>query len=126
MDVVEEIRSVLERKAAALVARRADLLSALIHDSFVYVNAGGRRFDKPDYVDAFCTSGRILFLAQCVLELDVRRVDAVATATMTIHDELRIEERAVAGRYRSLCVFLRSPDGWRWLAGQTAAVTEAG
>ena len=126
MDVVEEIRFVLEGKATALVARRADLLSALLHDDFVYVNAGGRRFDKPGYVDTFCTSGRILFLAQRISELEVRRVDAVATATMTIRDELSIEGRAVAGRYRCLCVFLRAPDGWRWLAGQTAAVAEAG
>ena len=126
MDVVEEIRFVLEGKAAALVARQADLLWALINDDFVYVNAGGRRFDKPGYVDAFCTSGRILFLAQRISELEVRRVDAVATATMTIHDELSIEGRAVAGRYRSLCVFLRCSDGWRWLAGQTAAASETG
>jgi len=126
MDVVTEIRSVLEGKAGALVARRADLLSALIHDDFAYVNAGGRRSDKPGYVDAFCTSGRILFLAQHFSELEARQVDNVAIATMTIHDELSIEGRSVTGHYRSLSVFLRSPDGWRWLAGQTAAVAQTG
>ena len=101
-------------------------MSGTTNAPFVYVNAGARRFDKPGYVDAFCTSGRILFLVQRVSELEVRRVDAVATTTMTILDELSIDGRAVAGRHRSLCVFLRSSDGWRWLTSQTAAVAEAG
>jgi len=124
MDVVTEIRSVLQDKAAALVNRRAELLSDLIHDAFIYINAGGQRFDKPGYVDAFCTSRRIVSLAQSFLELEVRQVDTVATATMTICDELRIDGQTVAGHYRSLCVFLLSQHGWRWLAGQTSAAGE--
>ena len=48
----------LERKAAALVARDAAALAAVIHDDFLYVNAAGRHYDKPAHFEAFRTTGR--------------------------------------------------------------------
>lgn len=116
------IRSVLEAKAAALIARDAAALAALIDDGFIYVNAAGRQFDKPAYINVFCTSGRIVFTAQEMANLAVRLIDGVAVATFDIADQFTIEGRAVTGHYRSSGVFRRSSPGWQWAAGQTTAI----
>ena len=125
MTLAEEIGLVLEAKASALVARKSDELAALIHSDFVYVNANGRSFSKTDYIDAYCTAGRIVFIEQRLSNLEVKRINDFAIATVSIDDELRIGERAVSGRYKSLCVFSRSAARWQWTAGQTMSVGAA-
>jgi len=119
MTALNEIRLLLEAKARALVARKAEDLDALIHRDFVYVNAGGRTFGKAGYIDAYCTSGRVVFTRQRFADLDVRLVDGIAVATLLIDDELRIGGRVALGRYRSLCVFGHASGRWLWIAGQT-------
>ncbi|MDN3563138.1 nuclear transport factor 2 family protein [Paeniroseomonas aquatica] len=112
----------LEAKAEALVARQASHLDVLIHDDFVYLNAGGRSFDKAGYIEAYCTSGRVVFTQQRIANLTVKSIDSFAVATLSINDELRVDGRAVSGRYHSLCVFSQSSGRWLWAAGQTMAV----
>ena len=119
MATADEIRIVLEAKAEALVSRRASHLDALIHDDFVYVNAGGRTFDKSSYIEAYCTSGRVVFIQQQISNLTVKPIDGFALATFSINDELRIGGRAVSGRYHSLSVFSQPAGRWLWTAGQT-------
>ena len=112
----------LEAKAEALVARQAGDLDALIHDDFVYVNAGGRTFDKAGYIEVYCTSGRVVFTQQRIANLTVKPIDSFAVATLSIDDEFRIDGRLVNGRYHSLCVFSQSSGRWLWTAGQTMAI----
>jgi hypothetical protein len=119
MAATDEIRHLLEAKAEALVARRADDLGALIHGDFVYVNAAARRFDKAGYIETYCASGRISFVQQRFGDLAVQRIDDFAVATLSIQDEFRMGERRISGRYRSLSVFARSSGRWLWAAGQT-------
>ena len=125
MTAVDEIRLLLEAKARALVARRAGELDALIHSDFIYVNAGGRTFDKAGYIETYCTSGRVVFTQQRFANLVVRLVDDFAVATLLIDDELKIDGRMATGRYQSLCVFSHSHGHWLWAAGQTMAAGAA-
>ena len=122
MTTLDEIRVVLEAKAEALIGRKADHLDALLHNDFVYVNAGGRTFDKASYIEAYCTSGRVVFTHQGISDLMVKLIDGFVVATLSINDELRIDGRPVSGRYQSLCVFNQSAGHWLWTAGQTMAV----
>ena len=122
MTTLDNIRVLLEAKGEALVARQAGHLNALLHDDFVYVNAGGRTFDKASYVEVYCTSGRVVFSHQEIFNLTVKLIDGFVVATFSISDELRIDGRAVSGRYQSLCVFSQSAGRWLWTAGQTMAI----
>lgn len=56
--IVDEIRLIVEAKAAALISRKVGDLASLIQDDVVYVNASGRSFNKASYIDAYCTSGQ--------------------------------------------------------------------
>ena len=125
MTTEDEIRLVLDTKAAALIARQAARLDAVIHSDFLYVNAGGRIFDKAGYIEAYCTSGKVVFMQQRIADLTVKLIDSFAVAILSIHDELRIEQRMVCGHYRSLCVFSQTSGRWLWTAGQTMAVGAA-
>lgn len=125
MTMSDEIRLVLKAKADALVARNTASLDALIHSDFVYVNAGGRAFDKNGYVETFCTSGKVVFIQQKFADLSVKRIDQFAVVTLSVEDELEIQGRAVSGRYLSMCVFTQSMGRWLWAAGQTMVAKSA-
>jgi uncharacterized protein (TIGR02246 family) len=117
--VTEEIRAVLLAKADALLRRSADDMAALLHPDFVYVNAGGYKLNKAQYIDNGCTSGRIVFRSQKVNELDVRQLGDVAVATMVLDDQFALEGREITATFKSLCVFTKKDGRWLWLAGQT-------
>jgi hypothetical protein len=117
--ITEEIRTVLAAKADALLRRSADDMAALLHPDFVYVTAGGYRFDKAGYIENGCTSGRLIFRSQKVSELDVRHLGDVAVATMVLDDHFALEGRDITATFKSLCVFTRQDGRWLWLAGQT-------
>jgi hypothetical protein len=119
MSVEAEIGSMLLAKAEAIVARAGDKLEALIHPDFVYVNAAGRTFDKADYIDTYCTSGKIVVAEQRISNLTVQASRGVAEATFTAHDRFVIAGQTVESTYQSMCVFTASPQGWQWIAGQT-------
>ena len=116
----EQISRILEAKAHALIRRATDELSVLIHPDFVYVNAGGKTFNRETYVETYCRSGRIVFSAQKVSELEVRSFPGFAVATMNLRDSFSADGRIFRGNYRSLCVFSDAEGQWRWVAGQTA------
>ena len=119
MSVEVEIGELLLAKAEAIVDRAADKLDALIHPDFVYVNAAGRSFDKAGYIDAYCTSGKIVFAEQRISRLTVQASRGVAEATFVAHDRFMIDGKTVDATYQSMCVFTAGPQGWQWVAGQT-------
>jgi len=121
----DDIRAILTVKAEALVRRSADRLAPLIHPGFVYVNAGGRRFDKAGYIDTYCTSGKVVFREQTVDDVDVRSFDGFVVATMMVRDRFAAGGEDVAATYRSLCVFGLADGQWQWVAGQTMAASAA-
>jgi ketosteroid isomerase-like protein len=117
--IADEIRIVLAAKADALVRRSVDALETLIHPDFVYVNAGGYKLDKAEYIDVGCTSGKLVFRSQKVSELEVRQFGDCAVATMVLDDQFALDGREITATFRSLCIFTRKDGRWLWAAGQT-------
>jgi hypothetical protein len=121
----EAIAALLQAKAAALVARSADAMAALLDSPFVYVNAGGRRVDAAGYLAAFTGDGPLRFVRQDVSDLEVDLHGGFAIATMTLHDVFDTPSGRFDGRMRSMAVFRDTPQGWRWSGGQTMRLPEA-
>ena len=117
--IAEEIRAVLVAKASALTRRSADDMAALLHPDFVYVNAGGYKLDKAQYIEVGCTSGKMVFRSQKVSEFEVRQFGETAVATMMLDDHYLLDGRDIIATFRSLCVFTRQDGRWLWSAGQT-------
>ena len=102
-----------------MVRRSADTLTALLHDDFVYVNAGGTNFDKTGYIETYCKSGKVVFHEQQIEDLSVREFPGFAVATLILHDRFSAGGRETRATYRSLCVFTEADGTWLWAAGQT-------
>jgi hypothetical protein len=118
--IEDEIRQILTAKADALVHRDSARLEALVHADFVYLNAGGRKFDKTGYIDTYCRTGQVVFRGQKVSDLEVSLVGSdIAVATMRLNDRLTTGGRDFDATFQSLAVFVRSAGGWQWAAGQT-------
>jgi hypothetical protein len=121
----DEVRAVLERKAAALKQRSAAKLLELLEAEFVYVTASGRRLRRDDYVENGIGPHGLRFQSQEIDGLDVADFGDVAIATMTLHDRFEIEDRNVSETYRSFCVFRRHDSTWLWAGGQTCVAGRA-
>lgn len=121
----EAIGAILRAKAAALVARSADAMAALLDTPFVYVNASGRRVDTQGYLAAFTGDGPLRFVSQRISDLEVNAFAGFAIATMTLHDVFDAPQGRFDGLLRSMAVFRHTPNGWRWSGGQTMRLPEA-
>ena len=115
----DDVRAVLERKAAALKQRSAPKLQELLEENFVYVTASGRRLRRDAYVENGTGPHGLRFQSQEIEALDVADFGDMAIATMTLHDRFEVQGQAVAETYRSFCVFRRHGSGWLWAGGQT-------
>lgn len=115
----DEVRAVLERKAAALKQRSAPKLLELLEDNFVYVTASGRRLRRDAYVENGTGPHGLRFQSQEIEGLDVVDFGDMAIATMTLHDRFEVQGHTVAETYRSFCVFRRHGSDWLWAGGQT-------
>ena len=115
----DDVRAVLERKAAALKQRSAPKLQELLEENFVYVTASGRRLRRDAYVENGTGPHGLRFQSQEIEGLDVVDFGDMAIATMTLHDRFEVQGQAVAETYRSFCVFRRHGSGWLWAGGQT-------
>lgn len=119
------LEAMLQAKAAALVARSGEAMAALLDDSFVYVNATGRVVDKAGYLAAFSGDGPLRFISQRIDRLEVIDHGDMAIATMVLHDAFDTPDGHFEGSMRSMAVFRRTAQGWRWSAGQTMRLPEA-
>jgi hypothetical protein len=115
----DEIRRILKAKSDAVVRRATEDLAALLHPDFIYVNAGGKTFDKAGYLDTYSVSGKVVFTEQRFSGLEVNQFVGFAVATLTVHDKFTAGGRDVSATYRSLCVFSNDEGRWLWAAGQT-------
>jgi len=115
----DEIRAVLEGKAAALKQRSAPKLLELLEANFVYVTASGRRLRRDAYVEHGTGPHGLRFQSQEIVGLDVADFGDIAIATMILNDRFEVQGRPVAETYRSFCVFRRHGSAWLWAGGQT-------
>jgi len=114
-----QIEEILLAKADAIVRRDERALALLIHPDFVYVNAAGRTFFKADYIEYYCTSGKIVFREQKFSDLVVRHFPGLAEATLVAYDSFALDGEIVTATYQSLLVFAEFERRWQWIAGQT-------
>ena len=121
----DEVRAVLERKAAALKQRSAPMLQELLEAEFVYVTASGRRLRRDAYVENGTGPHGLRFQSQEIEGLEVADFGNMAIATMILHDRFESQGQAVAETYRSFCVFRRHGSAWLWAGGQTCVAGRA-
>jgi hypothetical protein len=81
----------------------------------------GASLDRATYLGLF-SSGKLVFHAQEVSEFEARLYGDTAVVACLLHDRASYDGQAFEGRFRTLQVYVRTSDGWRWVAGQTTEV----
>lgn len=123
MNTADEVRDILQRKAAALLQRSAPKLLELLEENFVYVTASGRRLRRDDYVEHGTGPHGLRFQSQEIDGFEVADFGDTAIATMILHDRFEVDGHAISETYRSFCVFrrhgTRHGTRWLWAGGQT-------
>lgn len=118
----QEIETLLNDKADALVKQNTEKLNMLLAPSFVYVNSHGKKSNKNQYVDQF-SSGLLKFKSQRFENIEITDFGTFAVATMTVHDEFEYSGTPYKGLFHSLSVFKKVESKWYWAAGQTFELT---
>jgi hypothetical protein len=117
-----EVLDVAAARAAALAAQDWELVDAQLHPEFVYTNSQGARLRRGAYLD-FLRDGPLRWRAQSFEDVHVSRVGSTAVLTGVVVDDVDVGEAHHVLRFATTQVYVLVEARWRYLAGQTAAIS---
>lgn len=123
MTVAKEILALEEKRCAAMTARDADALAALLHDDLVYTHSSAVVDDKAKYVDAIRT-GRTRYHSIRRSEERVRVCGDTALVTGRAEIEVDVNGQHKSLRLRYLDAWTRTPQGWKFIAWQSTGIPQ--
>lgn len=108
------------RRSQALVSKNIAALSALLHPSFVYVNASGQVLDREQYLDQYVRPDGVRWMSQDIAEPVVADGGPVAVLTCLVHDVARYFEHDLDETFRTTLTWVKVDQQWQCLAGHTS------
>jgi hypothetical protein len=120
MERPETVLEAIRRRSDALVTKDTDVLLALHHPGFVYVNASGDVMDREEYLDRYVRADDVRWVSQTVTDPRVTEAGGTAVVTFLVHDVARAGAYELDATFRSTQTWIRSDEGWRCLAGHTS------
>ena len=115
----EEVAGAARRRAAALVARDEAALRRLMHPGLQWTTLRGEVLGFEDYI-AGNTRGDLSWRAQRLDDVKVVVAADTAVLTAAVTDEVSRDGRAQAFRVRLTQTWVRTPEGWRCIAGHAS------
>jgi ketosteroid isomerase-like protein len=112
----EQVLDAAQRRAAALVARDADALTALMHPALQWTTFKGDVLSLDQYV-AGNTAGGLVWRSQRLEDAHVEVVGDTAILTALVIDEVHKEGRDQTFTLRLTQTWVRAEAGWQCLAG---------
>ena len=123
MTVEQDIIALEDKRCAAMMARDADALAAMLHDDLVYTHSSAVVDDKASYVDAI-RSGRTRYHSIKCAEERVRVYGDAAFVTGRAEIEVDVNGQHKSLRLRYLDAWTRTPQGWKFVAWQSTAIPQ--
>ena len=121
----EEVAAAALRRAAALAAGDEAALRLLMHPGLQWTNFRGEVLGYEDYI-AGNTRGALRWRAQRLDGITVVVSGDTAVLTAAVTDEVCVEGREQAFRLRLTQTWVRTPAGWRCLAGHASVPAPPG
>jgi Domain of unknown function (DUF4440) len=115
----EEVAGAALRRAAALGAGDEAALRLLMHPGLQWTTFRGQVLGYEDYI-AGNTRGSLHWRSQRLEGITVVVAGDAAVLTAAVTDEVRVEGHEQAFRLRLTQTWVRTPDGWRCLAGHAS------
>lgn len=121
LEVTQEIVQQVRSRAAALVAKDASAIAALLADDFVYTNSSGVVVNKRGYIEAYVLPPTVIWRRQSLAVEKVVVTDDVAVVIGTVHDDARFGDLELNAKFRTTQTYRRTNGQWLYLAGHTSA-----
>jgi aminoglycoside phosphotransferase (APT) family kinase protein len=115
----EEVTEAALRRAAALAAGDVAALRQLMHPGLQWTTYRGEVLGYEDYI-AGNTRGSLRWRAQRLEDIAVVVADDTAVLTAAVTDEVCVDGRERSFRLRLTQTWVRTPAGWRCLAGHAS------
>ena len=112
----DDVLAAAERRAAALAARDAEALRALLHPEFRWTTHRGEVLDRAAYVAAN-TEGDLVWRRQQLEEPEVVLAGDAAIVTAVVVDDVDREGQPLRFRLRVTQTWVRDGGTWVCLAG---------
>jgi hypothetical protein len=122
-NVIDELTKVINERSKALTEGNSEFFEQLLIDEFMYTNASGKCFDKAGYIDYFIKSRIFHWDEQIVDEINIRRYGDVILLTCRVFDKAIYNDEIFEGYFRSMQIFSKFSNNWRYIAGQTTTIT---
>ena len=117
---LEAVRELERVRMAAIRSNDADAMDRILDDKFLFINADGRLYDKPDYIRSV-RHRELTYSADLELTETDQRVDGdlvILAGMMLGHALLRGEQQVY--HLRTMRVWRAREAGWRLLAWQAS------
>jgi ketosteroid isomerase-like protein len=115
----QEVAAAAERRAAALAAGDEAALRLLMHPALSWTTFRGEVLGYEDYI-AGNTRGDLRWRSQRLDGVNVSVVEDTAVLTAAVTDEVARGGRDQALHLRITQTWVRTPEGWRCLAGHAS------
>jgi ketosteroid isomerase-like protein len=119
----EQVTEAAMRRAAALAARDEAALRVLMHPALQWTNFRGDVLGYEDYIVGN-TRGNLRWRSQRLAGITVTVVGDAAVLTAAVTDEVSKDGQDRAFHLRLTQVWVRTPEGWRCLAGHASRAAE--
>lgn len=117
--VEEEVAAAARRRAAALAAGDEAALRLLMHPGLQWTTFRGEVLGYEDYI-AGNTGGDLRWHSQRLEGITVAIAGDTAVLTAAVTDEVSRDGNGQVFRLRLTQTWVRTPDGWRCLAGHAS------
>ena len=121
--VEQEIRSVLDQYAPALLNKDAATLDRIWADDLSFINPRGELLSKQDRIDNIKT-GSTAFKSISESEKQIRIYGATAVVTLKVVIEGQYSGQEGSGAYRVTTVWARPKGAWQMVAVQMTQIPE--
>jgi hypothetical protein len=115
----QEVTAAAERRGAALVARDEAALRKLMHPALQWTSFRGEVIGYDAYI-AGNTRGDLRWRAQRLSDAHVVVAGETAVLTAAVTDEVTRDGQDLVFDVQLTQVWVRTPDGWRCLAGHAS------
>ena len=124
MNAEAEVLAAAERRAAALAAGDSDALRMLLHPDFHWTSHTGEHFDRTGYLAAN-TGGAVVWHRQRLADAAVQIVGDTAVLRCSVTDDVTTAAGRATFHMPVTQTWVRTPLGWRCLAGHAGPRTTA-
>lgn len=125
MNAKEEVVQLARRRSAAVVARDARTMEAILSAEYVYTNSLGKVLRKADYLRNM-SDPDIIWKSQDLQVEEVLIRGDTAVLVGTVHDVAKFGTMALDETFRTTHVFARTAAGWVCVAGHTSSISREG